>query len=238
MIEWLESVKLAFTDEQGVECMRRLLCAVALSAIVGFERQRKGRAAGIRTHILVCLGSALLMILSDEFANEWMQNGANVWMDRGRIAQGIITGVGFLGAGTIVNHGRDQHGLTTAAMIWFVAALGVAAGAGMYMLATVSTLMATFIVMVLDTPYGLKGRVYYTLNVTMKLDDLDMDSLLERLRTQKKVKVKANGVELDREKDRVSIDFLVGAKSDVQHLSIQESVIQLIPEAITIDLRY
>ncbi len=238
MNEWLESVKLAFTDEQGVECIRRLLCAVALSAIVGYERQRKGRAAGIRTHILVCLGAALLMILSDEFANEWMQSGATVWMDRGRIAQGIITGVGFLGAGTIVNHGRDQHGLTTAAMIWFVAAVGVAAGAGMYMLATLSTLLATFIVMILDTPYGLKGRVYYTLNVTMKSGDMNMDSLIERLRTQKKIKVKANGVVLDRENDRVSIDFLIGTKSDAQHLAVQESVIKLIPEAITIDLRY
>ena len=123
-------------------------------------------------------------------------------------------------------------------MIWFVAAVGVAAGAGMYMLATLSTCMATFIVLILDTPYGLKGRVYYTLKLTMKVDDLNMESLLERLRSQKKIKVKANGMVLDRENDRVAIDLMVGAKSDVQHLSIQESVIKLIPEALTIDLRY
>ena len=232
---WLEMIKLSFTGEEGIECLKRLLCAVALSAIVGYERQRKGRPAGIRTHILVCLGATLLMIVSDAFANEWMESGAAVWMDRGRIAQGIVTGVGFLGAGTIVNYGRDQHGLTTAAMIWFVAAVGIAVGAGMYMLATVSTLLATFIVLVLDTPYGLKARVYYTLKVTLNKSDLDMDGILKRLRDQKMVKVRATGFELNNENERVIVEFAISAKSSAQYLSIQDTVIKQLPEALDIN---
>lgn len=230
-----ENLRIAFFEEGGIECLKRLSCSVALSAIVGYERQRKGRPAGIRTHILVCLGATLLMILSDAFAYELMESGANVWMDRGRIAQGIVTGVGFLGAGTIVNYGRDQHGLTTAAMIWFVAAVGIAVGAGMYMLATASTLIATFVVLVLDTPYGLKARVYYTLKMTLKISDFDMEVIVKTLRAQKKVKVKPLGIEMDNENECVVVKLALNAKTDAQHISIQNTIIQQFPKALFIN---
>ncbi|QOS81077.1 MgtC/SapB family protein [Paenibacillus sp. JNUCC31] len=118
----------------------RLLLAMLLGGLVGLERERSNHAAGLRTHILVCLGSALIMMLSiygfKDFANE-----LNVRIDPARLATAVITGVGFLGAGTILFTGKSITGLTTAASIWVVAAIGLAAGAGFFFASIVSTVL-------------------------------------------------------------------------------------------------
>jgi len=121
----------------------KLVLAVALSGLLGLERQRRGRPAGLRTHILVCLGATLAMMVPDLVAS---RSGGGGWLDTGRMAAGIITGIGFLGAGTIVSAGREPHGLTTAAMVWFVAALGIAIGSGLYLLAVCATALALIVV--------------------------------------------------------------------------------------------
>lgn len=122
----------------------RLFLSVLLGALVGFERERNNHAAGLRTHTLVCLGSCLVMILSiygfAEFANE-----PNVRLDPARLAAQVITGVGFLGAGTILFTGKSIKGLTTAASIWVVMAVGLAVGAGFYMPAVLSSVLVLFI---------------------------------------------------------------------------------------------
>jgi putative Mg2+ transporter-C (MgtC) family protein len=118
----------------------RLLLALVLGGLIGFEREKNSSAAGFRTHILVCLGSALIMLLSaygfPEFANE-----PNVRMDPARLAAQVISGIGFLGAGTILRNGLSITGLTTAASLWVVAAIGLAAGAGFYFAAILTTVM-------------------------------------------------------------------------------------------------
>lgn len=118
----------------------RLLLAMLLGGLVGLERERSNHAAGLRTHILVCLGSALIMMLSvygfKDFANE-----LNVRIDPARLATAVITGVGFLGAGTILFTGKSITGLTTAASIWVVAAIGLATGAGFFFASIVSTVL-------------------------------------------------------------------------------------------------
>jgi len=123
------------------ELLLRLLISVLLGGIVGFERERKNRAAGLRTHVLVCLGSCLLMLLSmygfAAFAREF-----NVRLDPARLAAQVITGVGFLGAGTILFTGRAVIGLTTAASLWVVMAIGLATGAGFYLAAATATTMS------------------------------------------------------------------------------------------------
>lgn len=118
----------------------RLLLAVVLGGLVGLERQIHGRPAGLRTHALVCLGSALILVVSQSL-------GPNV--DSGRAVAGIVTGVGFLGAGVIVKSREIVRGLTTAACIWFVAALGIAVGQGLYAIAAASTAISIGVLMLL-----------------------------------------------------------------------------------------
>jgi len=104
------------------DVMLRSVLALAACGAIGFEREIRGRTAGFRTHLLVGLGAALIMMLSLALGN-----GS---ADRGRLAAQVVSGIGFLGAGTILSHGNVVRGLTTAASIWLVAGLGLAAGAG------------------------------------------------------------------------------------------------------------
>lgn len=134
--------------ELNEACIKFAL-AVILSGILGLERQRKGRAAGLRTHILVCLGCTLVMVVSQVLVSKAIGNGG--WADPGRMAAGILTGIGFLGAGTILRNGIGEHrGLTTAAMVWFVAGLGIAIGTGMYAIAVAATLFAILVTLGLE----------------------------------------------------------------------------------------
>ncbi|GMV93772.1 MAG: hypothetical protein AMXMBFR82_35500 [Candidatus Hydrogenedentota bacterium] len=140
--------------------------AIVLSGALGLERERKGRAAGLRTHVVVCLGATLAMIVSDILAAEWNRSGAPIWLDRGRIAAGVVTGIGFIGAGTIINVGSIHRGLTTAAMLWFVAVLGLAIGVGYYTLAVISTAFTLLSVLLLERIGGLlPAQVQYALSV-------------------------------------------------------------------------
>ena len=127
----------SWTDFANV-CLKFLL-AIVLGGAIGLERQLKGHAAGLRTHILVCLGSALFMVVGEEIGLELFRAGATQWLDKGRVIAGIITGIGFLGAGAIINVGSMQRGLTTAAMIWLVAGIGTAIGAGYTTIAVCAT---------------------------------------------------------------------------------------------------
>jgi len=149
------------------EALLKFLLATVMAGAIGLERERKGRAAGLRTHVLVCLGSTLSMVVSDLLSAECAMTNAPVWLDRGRIAAGIVTGVGFLGAGTIINVGGLQRGLTTAAMIWFVAALGIAIGAGLYIVSAIATLMALVVVVGLES---VEGRLPSAERFTLTLD--------------------------------------------------------------------
>ncbi|MBS4008975.1 MAG: MgtC/SapB family protein [Clostridium sp.] len=116
------------------ELLLRLILAGILGGAVGFERERHNRPAGLRTHILVCLGSALVMIVSVVgFSGALGPRG-----DQARIAAQVVSGIGFLGAGTIMRQGSSVRGLTTAASLWVVAAVGLATGIGLY-LAAIST---------------------------------------------------------------------------------------------------
>ena len=117
------------------ELVLRLVLAGILGGLVGFERERHNRPAGLRTHMLVCLGSALVMIVSIAgFSGEIGPVG-----DQARIAAQVVSGIGFLGAGTIMRQGSAVRGLTTAASIWVVAAVGLATGIGLYMAAATAT---------------------------------------------------------------------------------------------------
>jgi putative Mg2+ transporter-C (MgtC) family protein len=121
----------------------RVLGAVVIGALIGFERSFHGRPAGFRTHALVCLASAILMVVT-VYQAEWMTAAPvdTIRTDPTRMAQGIMTGIGFLGAGVIFKEGLTVRGLTTAASIWTTAAIGILVGIGFWFAAILGTLAA------------------------------------------------------------------------------------------------
>lgn len=125
----------------------KLLLSLALGCCVGMERKRKGQIAGLRTFALISMGATLAMILSIYVPQEYLglKNG-----DPGRIAAQVITGIGFLGAGAIIQSKGSVRGLTTAAGIWMVATIGLAVGVGMYLVSIIATALIIFILMILE----------------------------------------------------------------------------------------
>jgi putative Mg2+ transporter-C (MgtC) family protein len=118
----------------------RLSVAAALGGAIGMERELRERQAGLRTHLVVCLGSALFTLVSAYGFHEFLTNGGSlVRTDPTRIAAQIVSGIGFLGAGAIIRQGLSVRGLTTAATLWLVAAIGMASGAGYYSAAIIAT---------------------------------------------------------------------------------------------------
>jgi putative Mg2+ transporter-C (MgtC) family protein len=129
----------------GWDAFLRLLFACVLGGLIGFERELRDREAGVRTHLLVSLGSALFTIVSAFGFHEFLVNGGSVVRaDPTRIAAQIVTGIGFLGAGAIIREGLSVRGLTTAATLWVVAAIGMACGAGYYWPAAAATALTLF----------------------------------------------------------------------------------------------
>jgi putative Mg2+ transporter-C (MgtC) family protein len=140
--EVVDTLQTEFSDitdaKQLTQVVIRLTIAAVLGGILGFEREHKGKAAGVRTHMLVCMGAALFVLVPR------LAGADDAAMSR--VVQGIVAGIGFLGAGTILKgHKLDiaqVKGLTTAAGLWMTAAIGIAAGMGREMTAVVSTLLA------------------------------------------------------------------------------------------------
>lgn len=136
----LQTLRSEFSDlpdaAQTTRILVRLLMAALLGGVLGYERERHGKAAGVRTHMLVAMGAALFVLVP--------QQGGMEVADMSRVIQGIVTGVGFLGAGAIIKRGseEDVQGLTTAAGVWMTAAIGIACGLGREATAVLSTLLA------------------------------------------------------------------------------------------------
>jgi putative Mg2+ transporter-C (MgtC) family protein len=150
------TVSQEFSDLADVEQITRLVLRLALAAllggVMGFERESKGKDAGVRTHMLVCMGAAMFVLVS--------QQAGMLAADMSRVVQGVIAGVGFLGAGTILKS-DDEHrvkGLTTAAGIWLTAAVGVAAGLGRETTAILSAVLALAILSAVPLVAGMVHR--------------------------------------------------------------------------------
>lgn len=137
------------------ETFIRLLLSVLLSGIIGFERERHGRAAGLRTHMLVGLGSALMMLTGMHLFDVYQQS---VTLDPTRLGAQVISGIGFLGAGTIFRARASIHGLTTAASLWAVAGVGLAVGSGFYAGALMTTALVWMALFVLPRMFGKVGN--------------------------------------------------------------------------------
>lgn len=134
----------------------RLLIAMLCGGSIGFERERKNRAAGLRTHILVCLSSAIVAILTIEIAHHTAFQGESARIDPLRLIEAITAGVAFLAAGMIVFSKGEVRGLTTGAGLWFAGSIGLAAGLGFWHVSLMATALALVVLWLL---HGLEQRV-------------------------------------------------------------------------------
>lgn len=140
----LDGIDLSYFTDQA-EMILRILVSVILGAIIGYERERSHKPAGLRTHIFVCMGSCLFTIASFFMIPENAGGSADVT----RIAAGVVAGISFIGAGSIIALRGDVKGLTTAASLWVIAAIGLMVGMGNYLLPTVATIIS-YVILRLD----------------------------------------------------------------------------------------
>lgn len=163
--------------------LTRLLVATLLGALIGLEREYHAKEAGVRTHLLVALGSCLFMILSI-YGFDAFLNHDNVSYDPSRIASQVVTGIGFIGAGTIILQKQMVRGLTTAAGLWVTAAIGLACGNGMYVIAAVTTVivLASLGLINIYLPYLSQKERHITFLVK---DYAVLTDILEKLRQEK-----------------------------------------------------
>ncbi len=205
------------------EVLFKLLLGTLLGGLIGFERQTHGRAAGFRTQLLVCVACVLLMLISEGFSARASLHPEFIRVDPTRIASGALTGIGFLGAGVILKMGFSVQGLTTAACIWVVSAIGLAIGAGEYFAAIVVFFITVFSLWVLrswETKMPRLSYKYITLVTDESGDEEKIRSIFE-----------TNGLEVIRadygveplKKER-TYDFTVAIKSEGPMKDIIEAV--------------
>ncbi|MBO8157434.1 MAG: MgtC/SapB family protein [Bacillaceae bacterium] len=156
----------------------RILTAAVLSGLIGFERELKKHSAGFRTHILVGVGACIMMLMSLYGFDDYLNKHENIRFDPARIPSYVISGIGFLGAGTIMVHGMTIRGLTTAASIWTVAGIGLIVGVGMYPEAILATILVLLSLVLLNniermvTGRKNKHHIFLTIQQDVKIADI------------------------------------------------------------------
>ncbi len=185
----------------------RLAAALAAGLVIGLEREIRGRPAGLRTTILTCLAAATAMVLSEAlFIRSDSAAPAGAWRpDPARLGAGILTGIGFLGAGTILRHEHIVRGVTTAATLWFVTVLGLTFGAGSFVLGSASTVLALIVLTVLPhLEKHLPQDWFAELTLSGTMDALDQDQVRQHLK-QSGAKVKTLKISCDVENQRKTL---------------------------------
>lgn len=202
----------------------RILTAAALGGMLGLERDIHGREAGLRTHLLVCAGSAVFMILSTSVATFGVlkPEAFQGVTDPGRIAAQIVTGIGFLGAGAIIKDGLSVRGLTTAACLWITCSIGMTAGAGLYILALTTTFIALFSLSALNyLEKTYKKDTYRYLTLSLPLEEKPQRAV--EVIKQKGMKIIST--ELSKNYDtgitRLTLGLQISSKVDVDQRSYE-----------------
>jgi putative Mg2+ transporter-C (MgtC) family protein len=206
----------------------RLLLAILLGGAIGLERESRGRPAGLRTHILVCLGATIIMIASTRMAelSQALSPTSRIQVDPGRIAAGIVTGIGFLGAGAIIRIGDLVRGLTTAGCIWFVAALGITVGQGLYALAIVSTMLALIVLLALtQVERRIQPVVYRAIVVVTAFAQGDsLERSCQALLAERQIRVQDILHRLSVAEDRAEITFKISVRHHLQGGEVLRSI--------------
>lgn len=194
-----------------LEIIVRLFLGVLFGGLIGFEREAHGRAAGFRTQLLVCVASVLIMIVSEYYHYLSVLDPNYVRVDPGRIAAGAVTGIGFLGAGVVIKSGLGVYGLTTAACIWLVSAIGLAVGSGLYLASTVCFLVTLGALLALRPVERKISSLVYR-SITVIADDSGDESLLTSIIEKAKISVMNINYERDIRKGETSFHFAVNLK--------------------------
>ncbi|MDD4336116.1 MAG: MgtC/SapB family protein [Firmicutes bacterium] len=179
--------------------------ATLLGALVGLERERQGKSAGLRTHALVCLGSALITIVS---IHGFGQVGPGL-RDPARVAAQVVSGIGFLGAGTIMREGLSIRGLTTAASLWTTAGIGLAIGSGMVWPAIGATVLVEFVLVAMSR---IERKYFPHGEAILKVNAIDRSGLLGEIATivgKHDMNIVGTDINVDKENSLVSIDVIV-----------------------------
>lgn len=205
----------------------KLVLAMVLGAVIGWERKRKGQVAGLRTFTLISMGACLAMLLSIYVPQEYLglKNG-----DPGRIAAQVVTGVGFLGGGAMIQQKGAIRGLTTAAGIWVVATVGMAVGVGMYSAAIVATILIMLTLVALETwehkvRIGQESRV-----INVKVGKIVGDvKAYKKLLEKHHLHLSTFYIEVDYARNETEINFIVLARRGANYLQVFESLRLLAP---------
>jgi len=214
-------------SQEPLNLLVRIFVAAVFGGILGMERDIHGRGAGLRTHLLVSAGAALFLILSTHISTAGVATsvGFSMVTDPGRIAAQIVTGIGFIGAGVIIREGFTIRGLTTAACLWMAAAIGMASGAGFYLIALVTILLALFsLILLRRLERHYRRDVYRDLEVTVP-NEVDIRRVTETVRNDE-VMIIFLGMERDYETQlttlRMSLRlFHKGDADNLSHLVIK-----------------
>lgn len=202
----------------------RLLLSMILGSIVGFERRRRGQTAGVRTFSLIAMGSALAMVLSVYVAQKYSDG------DPTRMAAQVISGIGFLGAGAIIQMKGSVRGLTTAAGIWMVANIGMAVGCGMYWVATIATGLILFILVLLER---IEHRI--SMRSESRIIRVRVGEILHDINKYREVMRKYGVVlsnfyvEYDFEQSETRLNLVVVLKENVDYVGLFSSFERLYP---------
>lgn len=215
----------------------RLIVAAVLGGIVGIERGSGDRPAGFRTHILVCVGSALFMLVSIYGIDGIQTDNPEVRRDSARIAAQVVSGIGFLGAGTILHEGLTIRGLTTAASLWIVSAIGLAVGSGMYILSAVATVI-TMITLVTFHSWekhfagsSRSERRFVRVIINNRVGAItDVTGYL----SSKGIKVKTLNVKTDSKENRLVLELYLKVEKSVENIEIIRGL-QSIPGVVALE---
>ncbi len=197
----------------------RIIFSFLLGMLIGVERERNHQPAGMRTHILICIGATMVMLISIFIPQTFtdFKNG-----DPGRIAAQVVSGIGFLGAGAILKFGTDIKGLTTAASIWAMAAIGLAVGAGMFIIAAIGVTVIFFALTILDffEKKFFKERTLRKIEIVVKKRNADFQAI-KKILMDEDVKIVSTGFERNISEANEKITFMVGVTKNlnVQQLS-------------------
>ena len=200
-------------DVNLIGAVTKLVLSLLLGATIGLERRRKGQIAGMRTFALISMGATLVMLISIYIPHVYMglKNG-----DPGRIAAQVVSGVGFLGAGAIIQMKGSVRGLTTAAGIWMAACIGLAVGAGMYLISIIATLLIIFILVNIERIELRHNFLWESKIIRVKLNGIlysiqDLRDILE----SNEVHISDEFIKYDYNNQLTTVNFMVRTKSNV-----------------------